>query len=128
MKKLLLVTSMFWLFVFAGCSSTTTSVSPDTITTETTSETVITEQTTPTVATPWYTIQDVEAHATADSCRSIVRGQVYDFTARSSQHPGWADKIIAICGKDATPVFEKVHGGKEKPEMKLPDFAIGNLK
>lgn len=111
MKKLLLITTMFWLFVFAGCWSNTDDV-------------VLKDTTTIT----WYTIQDVEAHATADSCRSIVRNQVYDFTARSSQHPGWADKIIAICGKDATPVFEKVHGGKEKPEMKLKDFYIGDIK
>lgn len=123
MKKSLLLITMFWLFVFAGCSSTSTPVTTNDITS--TSETTITEQT-PTVTL--YTVQDVEAHATADSCRSIVRNQVYDLTARSSQHPGWADKIIAICGKDATPVFEKVHGGKEKPEMKLPDFYIGDLK
>ena len=125
MKKLLLVVTMFWLFVFAGCSSTSTPVATDEIIP--TPETAITEQT-PTVTPILYTVQDVEAHATADSCRTIVRSQVYDLTARSSQHPGWADKIIAICGKDATPVFEKVHGGKEKPEMKLPDFYIGDLK
>lgn len=123
MKKLLLLTSMFWLFLFAGCSSTSTPVATDEIIT--TPETAITEQT-PIVT--WYTVQDVEAHTTADSCRAIVRSQVYDLTTRSSQHPGWADKIIAICGKDATPVFEKVHGGKEKPEMKLEDFYIGDLK
>lgn len=117
MKKLLLITSMLWLFVFAWCTSSSVD------TTTGTTWTIVPEPT-----TTWYTIQDVEAHATPDSCRSIVRNQVYDFTARSSQHPGWADKIIAICGKDATPVFEKVHGGKEKPEMKLPDFLIGELK
>jgi len=124
MKKLLLLTTMFWLTVFAGCSIQTP-VAIDEVTP--TPETITTEQAvivTPTV----YTVQDVEAHATADSCRSIVRNQVYDFTARSSQHPGWVDKILDICGKDATPVFEKVHGGKEKPEMKLEDFYIGNLK
>ncbi len=127
MKKLFLLTTMFWLLVFAGCSSNQTPETIDEVTS--TSETPVVEQEqAPTVLPTVYTTQDVEAHATADSCRSIVRGQVYDFTARSSQHPGWADKILAICGKDATPVFEKVHGGKEKPEMKLEDFYIGNLK
>lgn len=125
MKKLLLFITMFWLFVFAGCSSTSTPVVTDEIIP--TPETTITEQT-PTVTAILYTVQDVETHATADSCRAIVRSQVYDFTTRISEHPGWADKIIAICGTDATPVFEKVHGGKEKQEMKLEDFYIGDLK
>lgn len=109
MKKLLLLTSMFWLFIFAGCSSDDSTA-------------------TTTITTTWYAIQDVATHATADSCRSIVRNQVYDFTTRAWQHPWWSGKILAICGKDATPVFEKVHGGKEKPEMKLKDFYIGDIK
>lgn len=75
-----------------------------------------------------YTLQDVETHSTADACRSIIRNQVYDFTTRASQHPWWSGKILAICGTDATPTFEKMHGGKEKPEMKLEDFYIGDIE
>ena len=110
MKKLLLIVTMFWLFIVAGCSSETDDVVRQ-----------------GTLDVTWYSIQDVEAHATATSCRSIVRGQVYDFTTRAWQHPWWSGKILAICGKDATPVFEKIHGGKEKPEMKLKDFYIGDI-
>lgn len=121
MKKLLLLTSMFWLFVFAGCSSTSTPARSDSITPKV--ETAITGQN-----ASLYTLQDVQTHATSWSCRAIIKNQVYDLTARSSQHPGWADKILAICGKDATLAFENQHGGKNKPEMKLEDFYIGNLK
>ncbi len=122
MKKSLLIVTLFSLVVFAWCASTTPEYEENE-TLPVTGTTAIPENTS--VA---YTVADVAAHATEDSCWSIVRNQVYDFTTRSSQHPGWSGKILDICGKDATPVFEKVHGGKEKPEMKLEDFYIGDIK
>lgn len=113
---------MLSVLVLTGCSSTATpSISTEDVVP------IATEQT-PMLASTWYIIQDIKIHATADSCRSMVRNQVYDFTTRAPQHPGWADKIIDICEICATPVFEKDHGGKEKLEMKLPDFYIGDLK
>ncbi len=92
---------------------------------EVSSESTTTEQTTLSVS---YTVEDVAAHATVTWCRSIIRNNVYDFTARVSQHPGWPEKILGICWTDATPIFEKVHWGKEKPEMKLEEFLIWVLK
>lgn len=121
MKKSLLIVTLVSLVVFAWCASTT----PEYEENETTSETETLS--TPEKNSVAYTSTDVALHATEDSCRSIVRGQVYDFTPRVSQHPWGSGKILAICGKDATPIFEKVHGGKEKPEMKLEDFYIGDI-
>jgi len=112
-------------FLFTGCGTSTSVVKTTPIVTIT-SGTVVKPNTNTAIKT--YTLQDVQAHATAKSCRSLVRNQVYDFTTRASQHPGWADKILAICWKDATSIFEKVHGGKNSPEMKLKDFYIGNIK
>jgi len=109
MKKLLLIATMSSLLVVAWCGSAT-------IEHEDNNKPIVS-----------YTTWDVATHATADSCRSIIRGQVYDFTTRAGQHPWWSEKILAICGTDATPIFEKVHGGKEKQEMKLNDFYIGDI-
>ena len=111
MKKSLFIFMLLWLVVLTGCESKEVK---DNL-----------EETTPTTS---YTVQDVAKHTTEATCRSIVRNKVYDFTSRVSQHPWGSGKILAICGTDATPIFEKVHWGKEKPEMKLEQFYIWKFK
>ena len=71
---------------------------------------------------------EVEKHNSKESCWSVIRGKVYDLTNWIDKHPGGLDKILNICGKDGTEIFEKVHGGKEKPENALKNFEIGVLK
>ena len=110
MKKLLSILFILWFLLISGCSKENT----------TSSSQITTGQ--------LYTLQDVAAHASSTGCWAIVRNNVYDFTTRASKHPGWPEKILAICWKDATPIFEKVHGGKEKPEMKLKEFYIWSIK
>jgi cytochrome b involved in lipid metabolism len=109
MKKSLFIIALLWLVVLAWCESKDTK-----------------EDTESTASI--YSIQDVAKHATETTCRSIVRSKVYDFTTRAWQHPWGSGKILAICGTDASPIFEKVHWGKEKPEMKLEQFYIWDLK
>ncbi len=111
MKKFIILTTLCTSLFLVGCASETKS-------TDTTSIT----------PTQTYSLQNVQAHATSTWCRSVVRNNVYDFTTWISKHPGWPEKILGICGKDATPIFEKVHGGKEKPEMMLKKFIIWTLK
>ncbi len=74
-----------------------------------------------------FTMAEVEKHNSKESCWSVIRGKVYDLTDWINKHPGGADKILNICGKDGTEIFEKVHGGKEKPENALKNFEIGVL-
>jgi cytochrome b involved in lipid metabolism len=75
-----------------------------------------------------YTMEEVLKHNSKESCWSIIRGKVYDLTNWIDKHPGGADKILKICGKDGTDLFVRQHGGKEKPEKILESFEIGVLK
>jgi len=75
-----------------------------------------------------FTMTEVEKRNSKESCWSVIKGKVYDLTTWIDKHPGGIDKILNICGKDGTEIFEKVHGGKEKPENILKNFEIGVLK
>jgi cytochrome b involved in lipid metabolism len=75
-----------------------------------------------------YTMEEVAKHNSKESCWTVIRGEVYDLTNWIDKHPGGADKILKICGKDGTDLFVRQHGGKEKPERILEDFEIGTLK
>jgi len=75
-----------------------------------------------------YTMEEVSKHNSKESCWTVIRGEVYDLTNWIDKHPGGADKILKICGKDGTDLFIKQHGGKEKPEKVLESFKIGTLK
>ena len=75
-----------------------------------------------------YTMEEISKHNSKESCWTVIRGEVYDLTNWIDKHPGGADKILKICGKDGTDLFVKQHGGKEKPEKILESFEIGVLK
>jgi cytochrome b involved in lipid metabolism len=75
-----------------------------------------------------YTMEEISKHNSKESCWTVIRGEVYDLTNWIDKHPGGADKILKICGKDGTDLFVKQHGGREKPEKILEDFEIGTLK
>ena len=75
-----------------------------------------------------YTMADVQAHDTESSCRTVIRGQVYDVTAFIDKHPGGDRNILRTCGIDATDAFERKHGGQENPENALKGFEIGVLQ
>ena len=57
------------------------------------------------------TLEEVMKHASGTSCWSIVYGNVFDLTKWITKHPGGAEKIRAICGKDGTTSFERQHTG-----------------
>jgi cytochrome b involved in lipid metabolism len=57
-----------------------------------------------------------------------VRSNVYDLTSWIDQHPGGAEAILSMCGRDATTDFENQHGGQRRPENELQGFEIGTYK
>jgi cytochrome b involved in lipid metabolism len=75
-----------------------------------------------------YTLAEVATHGNTESCWTIVNNSVYDLTSWIKIHPGGAENILKICGKDGTLAFERQHGGKEKQEFKLETFLIGTYK
>lgn len=74
------------------------------------------------------TLAVVAQHDDSASCWAAIEGQVYDLTEWVTQHPGGADRILAICGTDATETFEGQHRGQAEPEEQLSRFAIGALE
>jgi cytochrome b involved in lipid metabolism len=73
------------------------------------------------------TFEEVRKHDSGTSCWSIVLGNVYDLTNWISKHPGGAEVIRAICGKDGTSAFEGQHAGQGRPTNQLSNYYLGKL-
>ncbi len=74
-----------------------------------------------------YTMADVAGHNTKEDCWAAIDGGVYNLTSWIAQHPGGPDKIIGLCGTDATTAFRNKHDSQEKPNHQLAEFKIGVL-
>lgn len=74
-----------------------------------------------------YTVAEVAKHNTGTDCWSVVNGNVYDLTPYVSSHPGGANVIKAICGKDGTAAFSGQHAGASRPNNTLDGFKLGTL-
>ena len=74
-----------------------------------------------------HTMAQVAEHATAESCWAAVDGHVYDLTSWISAHPGGQQRILNLCGTDATSAFHGKHGESPKPNARLDSLRIGML-
>jgi cytochrome b involved in lipid metabolism len=75
-----------------------------------------------------YTLADVTKHNNSTDCWTTINGSVYNVTSWISQHPGGADAIISLCGRDGTSDFTAQHGGQARPASELASFKIGVLR
>jgi cytochrome b involved in lipid metabolism len=73
------------------------------------------------------TSAEVLKHNTGTDCWSVIKGEVYDLTSYVNGHPGGANLIRAICGKDGSASFAGQHGSASKPNNVLAAFALGAL-
>ena len=73
------------------------------------------------------TAAEVLKHSSASDCWSVVNGTVYDLTQWIGQHPGGAQVIEALCGKDGTAAFDGQHQGQKRPEKVLQGFEVGTF-
>ncbi len=86
------------------------------------------------VATPGATgttgisIAEVAQHDDSASCWAAIEGTVYDLTDWITQHPGGPDRILGICGTDASEDFGAQHAGQAEPTEQLSELAIGALE
>ena len=78
-------------------------------------------------ATTSYTLADVATHNTQSDCWAAIDGGVYNLTEWINRHPGGRDKIIALCGTDATKAFHGQHDDQAKPNTQLASFKVGEL-
>lgn len=83
---------------------------------------------TPTPTGPFYTMADVQEHNYRQSCWAVVEGGVYDLTNWILQHPGGQQRILNLCGTDATTAFEAQHGTEAQPNNQLHSMRIGTLR
>ena len=58
---------------------------------------------------------------------AAIDGNVYDLTEWIGQHPGGSQRILPLCGTDATAAFSAQHGGQARPASELASFLLGPL-
>jgi cytochrome b involved in lipid metabolism len=79
------------------------------------------------IALTKLTLEEVQKRDSGASCWSIVYGNVFDLTKWITKHPGGAEKIRAICGKDGTTSFERQHTGDGGAANQLSNYFLGKL-
>ncbi|KAI2786819.1 NADH-cytochrome b5 reductase 1 [Penicillium oxalicum] len=76
---------------------------------------------------PEYSMQDVAAHNTKSDTWIVIHGQVFDITEYLQDHPGGAEILVEVAGKDATADYEDVGHSEDAREIMQP-YLIGVLK
>lgn len=74
-----------------------------------------------------HTLAEVAQHGTDASCWAAVDGGVYDLTEWIGNHPGGPQRILNLCGKDATEQFRGQHADAVRPNGALARHRIGEL-
>ncbi len=74
-----------------------------------------------------YDMSEIESRSTKGNCWAAIDENVYDLTSWINQHPGGREKIIELCGTDATGAFEAMHGDSSKAKQALILLKIGTL-
>lgn len=74
-----------------------------------------------------YTLAQVQTHSTQDSCWAAINGSVYDLTTWIPRHPGGPQRIIGLCGKDGSAMFNQKHGSSSRAQAALVLLKIGTL-
>ncbi|KAK5949766.1 hypothetical protein OHC33_009155 [Knufia fluminis] len=70
---------------------------------------------------------EVAKHNTRDSCWVILYGQVWDVTDFLPEHPGGANIILKLAGKDATEEYDPVHPPGTLEENLAPSKRLGPI-
>lgn len=77
--------------------------------------------------TPKYIrLDEVEKHTTEEDLWFVKDHKVYDITKFVDQHPGGADTLLGVAGKDGTSDFDAV-GHSDTAVQDLARYYIGDL-
>jgi len=78
-----------------------------------------------------FKLSDIAIHTSAEDCWVIVENNIFNVTSYIPNHPGGPDKIIPLCGKDATAAFN-TKGGKGPHSLKaqetLTSMFVGTIE
>jgi len=126
MQKIAIITILSMTTIIAWCASQPSRDVPATDIVPTQEAQVIPTPETTTVELPTYTLTDIATHDNAESCWTVIKGNVYDMTAFITQHPGGERGVLKTCGKDGTQDFLWAHS-RGPAEKSLDSFIIGTL-
>ncbi|QSS59199.1 hypothetical protein I7I51_08632, partial [Histoplasma capsulatum] len=70
---------------------------------------------------------EVAKHNSADSCWVVLYGKVYDVTEFLQKHPGGAQIILQLAGKDATDEFDPIHPSGTLEDNLKPEAFLGTI-
>ncbi len=73
-------------------------------------------------------MDDVAQNNTAESCWTVIEGNVYDLTEFIGRHPGGMGAISSICGRDGTSEFEGQASHGVSASQQLESLQIGILE
>ena len=82
----------------------------------------------PSPTTAAYTMDQVRANNSANSCWSVIDGYVYNLTKWINSHPGGSAAITSLCGTDGSSAFSSQHGGQSRPNRQLDNYRLGPLE
>ncbi|KAI8089129.1 uncharacterized protein BX664DRAFT_332253 [Halteromyces radiatus] len=76
-----------------------------------------------------YSLEQVEAHASLDSCWMVYKGKVYDVTPFAKDHPGGQDIFLQFAGADVSSILSdiSVHEHSDSAYDLLEEYCIGVL-
>ena len=74
---------------------------------------------------PFYTMEEVATHNSAESCWLVVRGKVYDVTSFLPKHPGTPNAVLRHAGTDSTVDYD-FHSAQTQALWE--DFHVGYLE
>lgn len=74
-----------------------------------------------------YTAKEVAAHNTSADAWMIIHGQVYNVTNYLRDHPGGADLLIDVAGKDASEEFDNAGHSEDASEI-MASYRVGKLQ
>jgi cytochrome b involved in lipid metabolism len=74
-----------------------------------------------------YTMANVKKNNSAQSCWSVINGNVYNLTQWINSHPGGSSAIRGICGVDGSSSFNGKHGRQSNPNETLSGYLLGPL-
>jgi hypothetical protein len=74
-----------------------------------------------------YTMANVKKNNSAQSCWSLINGNVYNLTQWINSHPGGPSAIRGICGVDGSSSFNGRHSGQSNPKENLAGYLLGPL-
>ena len=79
-----------------------------------------------------YNWDEISKHTKSNDCWIVINNNVYDVVNYLDFHPGGADMILMVCGKDATQAYNtkggRGGGHSSRADKQLASYLIGRVQ